>query len=75
MSGSSTEPPSGAVRLFLQVGDLGAVRERLAARGAPIEQEPAVRPWGLLEVVVRDPDGLALVFVEVPPDHPLRRRR
>jgi catechol 2,3-dioxygenase-like lactoylglutathione lyase family enzyme len=74
VSGSSTEPTSGAVRLFLQVRDLGAVRERLAARGAPIEQEPALRPWGLLEMVVRDPDGLALVFVEVPPDHPLRRR-
>jgi hypothetical protein len=25
-------------------------------------------------MVARDPDGLALVFVEVPPDHPLRRR-
>jgi hypothetical protein len=25
-------------------------------------------------MVVRDPDGLALVFVEVPPNHPLRRR-
>jgi hypothetical protein len=56
------------------VRDLGAVRERLAAQGVPIEQEPAVRPWGLFEMVVRDPDGLALVFVEVPPDHPLRRR-
>jgi len=26
-------------------------------------------------MVARDPDGLALVFVEVPPEHPLRRRR
>jgi hypothetical protein len=50
------------------------VRERLAARGVPVEEEPTVRPWGLFEMVARDPDGLALVFVEVPPDHPLRRR-
>jgi catechol 2,3-dioxygenase-like lactoylglutathione lyase family enzyme len=74
VSGSSAEPASGPVRLFLQVRDLRAVRKRLAARGIPVEQEPTVRPWGLFEMVARDPDGLALVFVEVPPDHPLRRR-
>ena len=45
------------------------------APGVPIEQEPAVRPWGLFEMVVRDPNGLALVFVEVPPTHPLRESR
>ena len=73
VSGSSAEPESGAVRLFLQVRDLRATREWLAAQGVPIEQEPAVRPWGLVEMVARDPDGLALVLVEVPPDHPLRR--
>lgn len=70
----SAEPASGAVGLFLQVRDLRAARERLAARGVPIDQEPAVRPWGLFEMVARDPDDLALVFVEVPPNHPLRRR-
>ncbi len=48
---------------------------RRAALGVPIEQEPAVRPWGLFEMVVRDPDGMALVFVEVPPNHPLRASR
>ncbi len=74
LSGSAAEPASGAVRLFLQVRDLRAVHERLAARGVPIAEEPAVRPWGLVEMVARDPDGLGLVFVEVPPNHPLRRR-
>jgi hypothetical protein len=29
--------------------------------------------WGLLEMTMRDPDGLALIFVEVPPEHPRRR--
>ena len=79
VSGSPGGSPAGApapgpVRLFLQVRDVRAVDERLAAAGVPIEEEPAVRPWGLVEMVARDPDGLALVLVEVPPDHPLRRR-
>ena len=75
VSSSSPESPSDAVRLFLQVRDLHAVRERLAERGVPIEEEPEVKPWGLFEMIARDPDGLALVFVEVPPEHPLRRRQ
>lgn len=74
VSGSSAAPASGALRLFLQVRDLRVERERLAALGVPIQHEPAARPWGLFEMVVRDPDGLALVLVEVPADHPLRRR-
>ena len=60
VSGTSVGPASGAVRLFLQVRDLRAVRERLAARGVPVEEDPTVRPWGLFEMVARDPDGLAL---------------
>jgi catechol 2,3-dioxygenase-like lactoylglutathione lyase family enzyme len=74
VSGSSAAPDSAALRLFLQVRDLRAEHERLAALGVPIEQEPALRPWGLFEMVLRDPDGLALVLVEVPAEHPLRRR-
>ena len=31
-------------------------------------------PWGLIEGWIEDPDGLELRLVEVPPDHPLRRR-
>jgi catechol 2,3-dioxygenase-like lactoylglutathione lyase family enzyme len=75
VSSISPEPCSDAVRLFLQVRDLRAVRERLAERGVPIEAEPEAKPWGLFEMVARDPDGLALVLVEVPPEHPLRRRQ
>jgi catechol 2,3-dioxygenase-like lactoylglutathione lyase family enzyme len=72
VSGSGDERPTDATRLFLQVRALGAVRERLAERNVPIEEGPALKPWGLREMVARDPDGLALVFVEVPPEHPLR---
>lgn len=46
VSSTSPEPPSDAVRLFLQVRDLHAVRGRLAERGIPIEKEPEVKPWG-----------------------------
>jgi len=74
VSSSSADPPSDALRLFLQVRDLRALRQDLEAKGVVVAEEPEVKPWGLLEMVARDPDGLALVFVEVPPEHPLRRR-
>jgi catechol 2,3-dioxygenase-like lactoylglutathione lyase family enzyme len=74
VSSSSELPPSKATRLWLQVRDLNATRDELAARGVPIVEEPEVKPWGLYELVARDPDGLELVFVEVPPQHPLRLR-
>jgi catechol 2,3-dioxygenase-like lactoylglutathione lyase family enzyme len=74
VSGSTVDPPSDVVRLFLQVRDLRAALRRLTERGVVIEQQPEVKPWGLFEMTARDPDGLALVFVEVPPEHPLRRR-
>jgi catechol 2,3-dioxygenase-like lactoylglutathione lyase family enzyme len=74
VSGRGGEAPSDAIRLFLQVRDLRTVRDQLALNGVAIEEEPERKPWGLLELVVRDPDGVALVLVEVPKDHPLRRR-
>jgi catechol 2,3-dioxygenase-like lactoylglutathione lyase family enzyme len=73
VSGESREPPSGATGLVLQVRDLGATRATLAARGVVVEAEPELKPWGLLELTLRDPDGLALIFVEVPADHARRR--
>jgi catechol 2,3-dioxygenase-like lactoylglutathione lyase family enzyme len=73
VSGSSGEPPSGAVRLLLQVRDVQREWRRLAAAGVAIEEEPTGKPWGLIEMVARDPDGLAIVIVEVPPQHPQRR--
>jgi catechol 2,3-dioxygenase-like lactoylglutathione lyase family enzyme len=72
VSGGSAQPPSGATGLVLQVRDLGATRTFLVERGVVPEAEPELKPWGLLEMTVRDPDGLALIFVEVPPEHPRR---
>ncbi|HEX4731926.1 MAG TPA: VOC family protein [Solirubrobacterales bacterium] len=73
VSGGSPQPPSGATALVLQVRDLDAARASLVERGVMPEAEPELKPWGLLEMTVRDPDGLALIFVEIPPEHPRRR--
>jgi predicted enzyme related to lactoylglutathione lyase len=71
VSGRSPQPSSGAIGLVLQVRDLGATRGCLAEQGVVVEVE--LKPWGLLEMTVRDPDGLALIFIEVPAGHPRRR--
>lgn len=67
--------PTDAVRVWIQVRDLAATHAALVAAGVPVEAPPERKPWGLDEMTARDPDGLALVFVEVPPEHPLRRGR
>jgi predicted enzyme related to lactoylglutathione lyase len=72
VSGGSAQPPSAAIELVLQVRDLGATRARLAEQDVAVAAEPELKPWGLLEMTVHDPDGLVLIFVEVPPDHPRR---
>jgi predicted enzyme related to lactoylglutathione lyase len=69
--------PAGAaghsVMLWLQVRDVAAEHQRLAAAGARILREPVTEPWGLAEMWIEDPDGVQIVLVEVPADHPLRR--
>lgn len=72
--GGADVPPAG-VRLWLQVADAHAVRAELSERGIEIVEEPERKPWGLIELSVVDPDGLELVIIETPLDHPLRRRQ
>ncbi len=72
VSGRAAEPPRGLV-LWLQVRDLAGEHARLRAAGVPVVREPRLEPWGLLEMELADPDGVRLVLVEVPADHPLRR--
>ncbi|BAX90934.1 VOC family protein [Mycobacterium shigaense] len=59
--------------LWLQVRDIEATQAELQGRGVQIAREARREPWGLNEMHVTDPDGLTLIFVEVPPEHPLRR--
>jgi glyoxalase/bleomycin resistance protein/dioxygenase superfamily protein len=60
---------------WIQVRDVHAEHARLAAAGVPVVREPAAEPWGLTEMQTEDPDGIRIVLVEVPADHPLRLTR
>lgn len=73
VSGQAAAPPGGSVLIWLQVRDVHAEHERLVVAGARVLREPAVEPWGLTEMWIEDPDGIRIVLVEVPEDHPLRR--
>lgn len=73
VSGEAANPAPGGMRLWLQVRDLAAAHKELADRGVPILREPRREPWGLDEMWIADPDGVKIVLVEVPPEHPMRR--
>jgi catechol 2,3-dioxygenase-like lactoylglutathione lyase family enzyme len=65
--------PSACGTMWLQVRDVYATQEELAGRGVPIARDARQEPWGLHEMHVTDPDGVTLIFVQVPETHPLRR--
>jgi predicted enzyme related to lactoylglutathione lyase len=71
-STASSSAPSN-LALWLQVRDVQAERDRLTALGVEIVREPRQESWGLIEMWIADPDGVRIVLVEVPEDHPLRR--
>ena len=73
VSGHSSGPAGPAVMIWLQVRDVNAEHERLAASGIRVLREPVREHWGLTEMWIEDPDGVRIVLVEVPPGHPLRR--
>jgi predicted enzyme related to lactoylglutathione lyase len=73
LSGSAAGAARHSVMLWLQVRDVHAEHARLSAAGARILREPTTEPWGLTEMWIEDPDGVRIVLVEVPADHPLRR--
>ncbi|MGQ0629753.1 MAG: VOC family protein [Sporichthyaceae bacterium] len=73
LSGSCESPPGPAVALWIQVRDVARQHERLSRDGVPILRPPLLEPWGLIECWIADPDGMQIVLVEVPPEHPLRR--
>jgi hypothetical protein len=73
VSGHAAGPPGRSVMIWIQVRDVHAEHARLAAAGVAIAREPIAEPWGLIEMWIEDPDGVRIVLVEVPADHPLRR--
>ncbi|MBC7274358.1 MAG: VOC family protein [Streptomyces sp.] len=74
LSGRSDVPPSPATRLWLQVPDAAAAHDELRGAGVTVVRAPVREPWGLIEMWIEDPDGVPIVLVEVPADHPLRYR-
>ncbi len=73
VSGHAAGPAGPSMMIWIQVRDVRAEHERLAAAGVRVLREPAAEPWGLIEMWIEDPDGVRIVLVEVPADHPLRR--
>jgi predicted enzyme related to lactoylglutathione lyase len=73
LSGQSDEVRAESLAVWLQVRDVAAEHRRLVAAGARVVRAPAREPWGLIEMWIEDPDGVRIVLVEVPEDHPLRR--
>jgi catechol 2,3-dioxygenase-like lactoylglutathione lyase family enzyme len=65
-------PDAGTI--WLQVADVHAEEARLRAAGVAIDDPARRMPWGLIECWLSDPDGVKIVLVETPLDHPLRRR-
>jgi predicted enzyme related to lactoylglutathione lyase len=74
LSGRAAAPPAPGMALWLQVRELATTRRQLGERGVRILREPRREPWGLLEMWIADPDGVHICIVEVPEEHPLRRR-
>jgi len=67
------DPPAPSTELWLQVRDVRAAERELRAAGVSVLESATEQPWGLIELRAHDPDGLTLIFVEVPAEHPLRR--
>lgn len=53
--------------------DVYTLQDELRRRGVEITREARQEPWTLHEMHITDPEGVMLIFVQVPPNHPLRR--
>lgn len=67
------EPATFSGALWLQVRDVYQTEQYLRDRGVTISREARQEPWGLHEMQILDPDGVILIFVQIPAEHPLRR--
>lgn len=77
VSGHAGAPAVGVddrtTTLWLQVRDASDAVAELTLAGVVIDRKPETMPWGLIEAWLKDPDGVPIVLVQVPDDHPLRR--
>jgi predicted enzyme related to lactoylglutathione lyase len=74
VSGHSDQPAPDNIRLWLQVRDVDETWKEVTTAGAEALRGPVTEPWGLREAWIADPDGVHIALIEVPADHPLRRR-
>lgn len=72
LSGQAEQGPTPDQVLWLQVRDLDAEFRQLRELGVAVVAEPKRQPWGLDEAWIADPDGMRIVLVEIPADHPIR---
>ena len=73
VSGNGAPATAQPASLWIQVRDVEAEISRLDQAGHPIVRPPQREPWGLIEAWIADPDGVPIVLVQIPEDHPLRR--
>ena len=71
--GGGDEPTHFRGALWLQVRDVYDAQTRLEAASIEITREARQEQWGLHELWIADPDGVPVVLVHSPPDHPIRR--
>lgn len=72
ISGQANPGENANTALWLQVRDVAATIARLQQRGVVPDRPVRREPWGLDEAWISDPEGNAIVLVEIPADHPLR---
>lgn len=72
VSGSGAGATVHPASLWIQVRDVEAEIDRLSQAGVAIARPPRQEPWGLIEAWIADPDGVPIVLVQIPDDHPLR---
>jgi catechol 2,3-dioxygenase-like lactoylglutathione lyase family enzyme len=73
VSSAADRAATGNMSLWLQVRDLRAEHQRLVGLDVTVLRAPRTEPWGLREMWIGDPDGVRIVLVEVPEQHPIRR--
>lgn len=56
--------PPDLFDVYLWTDDVRALCAELRGRGADLVHDPIERPWGMLEIRVRDPNGYVLGFGE-----------
>jgi len=74
VSGRSDGAAGPNLQLWLQVRDVDETVKELVDAGVIVLRPPTTEPWGLRESWIADPDGVRIAVIEVPEDHPLRKR-